>query len=112
MASKATYKIIGLGLDAKIYSRDIKGAPTDGVLALWATRKKLAFVARYFPSRKGWVVFECREVRLTAVRANSGRSYSKILNFNRIPRTIATEDAAVMLMLHKLNPPVQETLNL
>lgn len=112
MASKAVYKIVGVSTTAQVLSRSVRGAPSDARIVRWARAKNIQFAARYFPSRKGWVVYDLRNVLIKMRVASSGREFQEILGLARMPRTIATEDAAVMLMLHMRNPPKQETLNL
>lgn len=117
MPSKAIYKVVGVGRSPEgvvTRERNFSGAPTDNRLATWAqaTEKcvKLEFVTRYFPSKKGWLVLDLRHVS-AHLRLPMGR-FALWGNISRYRRTLPTEDAAIMLMLHKLNPPIQETFNL
>jgi len=111
----AIYTIIGIPRadPLKVRSRTIAGAPRDTILLSWALRHKLAFVIRYFPSKKGWGIYDTRQVcPLPSKIGAFGQAYAQYGGWKRLPRTYASEDAAVMKAIHLANLPVQEELAL
>lgn len=83
--------------------RTFAGAPSDARLATWArsSRPPLDMITRYFPRKKGWVVFDMRGAVSVAV-TGYGSTYFKWIGITRHPTLFPTEAAAVMAMMHIL----------
>lgn len=98
MASVGTYKIIAIGPGHTI-ERTRQGAPNDSWIVGWAMLKKKQFVTRYYPSRKGWLVIDCRR----AIEVTAAGRYKHIVGHNRInDRVFPHENAAVMFAMSLL----------
>lgn len=90
------YKIIGIGLNRVVESRSYPKAPSDALVIGWAHRRKLDFAARYFPSRKGWMLFDLRKAQPIQKYGGAGRVFDVWVGQERLMRVYATEDGAVM----------------
>lgn len=112
MASKAVYKLMGIDAAGAFHEKSVRGAPADGYIAKWCKFRKLAFVTRYFPSLKGWVMWDTRKLDIIPHTSKQGNDYPKIVGLVRLKTLYPSEDAVVMKLYHMRNPPKQETLNL
>jgi hypothetical protein len=89
-----------------------RGAPSDARLASWCRQRSQPYdvVVRYFPSRKGWLVLDMRNVSVR-IGPNPG-SPVYWHGIQRSTRVYATESAAVMKAMYMLHPPTQHNLSL
>lgn len=103
MDSAAVYKIVAIGAGRTI-ERKRTGAPNDAWMVQWAMLKKMQFVTRYWPSRKGWMVIDCRKAIKVGWRGN----FTQIVGHSRMnDRVFPHENAAVMFAMSLLgyHPP-------
>jgi len=105
----ATYTITAIGPN-RTFACKVAGAPNDSRIANFAEAKHCPLATRYFPSKKGWVLFDLR----TAVKVNMGvrgRNVAVWKGIKRHPKLFTTEDAAVMWAMHKLQANSQLPLD-
>lgn len=67
------------------------GAPSEAEMIGWAKDLGCGFVGRYYPTRKGWLALDIREVREV--------SYRRFTNYSRGRRIYPSESAMVMHIL-------------
>ena len=96
MASAATYEIVFLGGPRGETSRFRSGAPSDAMICELGARYKSEFATRYFPSRKGWIVFDLRKAR--KVRTSGHRDFWT--GCCRLRTVCPNKEAAIMLAYH------------
>lgn len=83
-------------------------APTNNQLCAWAHRNKLAFVVRYYPSKKGWRALDTRVLKRVYLRQ---RRYPAKVNVLRAPKealgsfVAPNVDAALMALTHRHSWP-------
>jgi len=94
------YDVIGIRADGTVveHRKQWSRAPNDARLVNWGQRWACAVVIRYWPSKKGWIPLDIREVRL--VRPVHG-DYFMVVGARRGP-VLPTEEAATMFAIHKL----------
>lgn len=95
MPSSATYEIIFMGGIPET-RRSKKGAPSDAWICETGARLKAQFAARYFPSRRGWIVFDLRKAR----KIRTASRYDLWVGHDRLQTVCPNEDAAAMLAYH------------
>lgn len=96
--SAAVYDIIAIRADGTTAAWKHRGAPGDDVLCTFGHRKKAQVVARYFPSRKGWLLLDIRNIVPVQM---AGRNVWR--NHARVPKVFATVDGAIMYAIAKLS---------
>lgn len=98
MATAARYKMIGVTRGGGgVIERTVTGAPSESKLVGWAAEKGCGAAIRYYPSKRGWGLYDVRR----ALPVMMGRA--KVWrNFQRSTRYWPTEDAAVMAAVHML----------
>ncbi len=99
MGSYGPYKVIGITSSKRIVETTRNGAPTESFMCEWGKGRRAEFVIRYFPSRKGWRILDLRTAsswQMPGVRRPAWRGQK------RDPKFYPTEDAAVMVALHRL----------
>lgn len=101
--SVATYKIIGIAKERVVEGTHI-GAPSDSWLCGWAFRRKVPFVARYMPSRKGWVLLDTRKAFQMTLK-NGHTLVWKGMQRGRV--IYPHEDALVVAAMHLLMAQVE-----
>lgn len=111
MVGTARYKIVGLTHQGKMECYYRTGAPPEQLLLIRAHERGWQFATRYYPSRKGWRVFDLRQaVKVNRKAYKSGRTWDEIVSVGKSRRFLGSEDAAVMFMVAKAGEPVQEKL--
>lgn len=95
MSSNARYKIHGVAHDGKVFEHFHNGSPPESYMLGLADRRKYVAVIRYFPSKKGWVVWDTR--RLQAFKQ---RTFTRWSGFTRLDRRFPNEDSAIMAAKH------------
>lgn len=94
------YRVVAIcrhGVFDQLYKR---GAPPENWLCAFGKSKGAAFVARYFPSKKGWRLLDIRGA--VAVTINGKQRVNVYRGQVRGTKYYPTEDAAVMVAMHKL----------
>lgn len=86
-----TITIIGPGWTK---CRTCLGAPSDVQMSGFALCHGASMATRYFPSRKGWLLYDLRTARTTA--GGGTGNWRKLVGHTRLKRTYPTEEAAVM----------------
>ena len=122
MAFPYKYKVLALrpGLTKPIELL-CTSSPKPERVANWLHRKgwinpdpvhadsRRVLTTRYYPSRKGWVISDFTRAYTRQLYHNAG--VLVWVGHSRGTKVYQSEDVAVMVMLHLLNPPEQTTLN-
>lgn len=98
-----SYELVGITGEGELVNapKPFANAPTASQMGAFASRNKCAFVMRYYPSRKGWLVHDTRS--MVALRVNGGRNFTyKMLRGSIV---YPSRDAAEMSMIHKHSWP-------
>lgn len=94
-----TYKLIGVRGDHVVEGKT-EGSPSEAKLCNWGRQRGRFFVIRYFPSRRGWRILDIRKAIAVTMRIN-GRPVPVWRGQVRGTKYYATEEAAVMVAIHK-----------
>lgn len=97
LASK--YPIAIIAVDRPVRYRGSQTAPDDGVLIKWATALNGAFVTRFYPSKKGWLLIDVRNARHITFGANRR---GKWVGHVRSTTPLPSMEAAIMTATLKL----------
>ncbi len=91
----AVYTVIGVRAHGVVEWKK-RGAPSDGWMLARGMNHKCAFVGRYFPSKKGWVLIDIRKAQ------NFGRPghFVKWVGHVRLKTIYPTREAAEMVARH------------
>jgi hypothetical protein len=95
----ATYKVLLVKPGGVIKEHSHVGAPPESTLLRWGTSLKAGFVIRYFPSKRGWRLLD---VRTAQFFSSADRRQGRWVGHVRGQKYYETEDAAVMVAIHKL----------
>lgn len=96
---KPDYKLIGISSGKWQYSkRGFDKAPQTHQMITWGRRVRAWFVVRYYPSRKGWMATDIREVFEREMLVH-GRKLKVWAGEKRGKRVYPTEDAAIMHLM-------------
>jgi hypothetical protein len=74
-------------------SKDYRKAPQTRTVVGFVLSRKALFGTRYFPSRKGWMLYDCRQAVKVPLPYPQHADY---VGWQRSERVYPTEDAAVM----------------
>ncbi len=108
MVSKVIYRVTAIRAGGGTITREFKGAPSEIKMFPWAVAThNAAFVVRYYPTKKGWIIHDFRRANPIVKSDGIGRNYPELVGVVRSKKTYATEDAAVMVAIHLLNQPQQ-----
>lgn len=77
-------------------SKDYNKAPQTRTIVNFVLRHKARFGTRYFPSKKGWMLYDCRLALKSVNVGTYGRVFEDFIGWTRFDRIYPTEDAAVM----------------
>jgi len=82
-----------------VVERKVRGAPTDTKLIEFGRKHHAKAVVRFYPKYGGWLVTDIRDAIVLEL-AGVGKVYR---NTRRAMQVFASEDAAVMTAMHKLD---------
>lgn len=96
LASKYPIAIIAAGRPVRY--RGSQTAPGDGVLIKWATALNGAFVTRFYPSKKGWLIIDVRNAQFFQMPNGFGKWQGHVRSTTPLP----SMEAAIMVATLKL----------
>ena len=98
-----SYELIGVtgAGDLIAAPKRFANAPNNTQIGKFAAKNRCAFVMRYYPSRKGWMISDTRT--MVEIRVNGGRSMT--YKFLRGHIVYPSREAAEMVLLHKFSWP-------
>ncbi len=93
------YQIVIIDYAGRVYLRGADTAPPEATIIKWAVNLKAAFVTRYYPSKKGWLIIDVRRARFSQ---HPGASFGTWLDVVRSQTPLPSREAATMIAIHKL----------
>lgn len=93
------YQIAIIGRTGGYRLRGSDKAPSDAAMIGWATRDNGAFVTRFYPSKKGWLIIDVRNAQLFR---RPGSDFGEWRGTERSTKPLPSMDAAIMTAIHML----------
>lgn len=95
------YELIGVdGVRVVRTKKAHPKAPSTDTMVRWGLRRKVRFVLRYMPSKKGWRAVDIRGAHKNPpMQLQNGSVISTFVGHKVLPRIYPNEDAAVMHLM-------------